>query len=186
MVWSNLWFSQIEDKPELGLIDWLTWFFTGASLLQRRRFCVAVWALWYDCNTKIHDKKIRTSEEITQFICDYLKELDEIDSKESNRSSLQARWEFPSGSCVKINFDAAYDSLHSRSVVGLVARNGTGSILVFCFEICVGVSFCFAAEALACVKVERLRLSHGWPKVVIEGDSLTVVKKCQTSANDRS
>lgn len=28
MVWSNLMFGQIEDKPDLGFFDWLTWIFT--------------------------------------------------------------------------------------------------------------------------------------------------------------
>lgn len=37
----------------------------------------------------------------------------------------------------------------------------------------------FAAEAIACRKVVQVGFEQDWPKIIVEGDSLTVIKKCK-------
>lgn len=44
----------------------------------------------------------------------------------------------------------------------------------------------FEAKALACLEAVRLGVELRFPKVVIEGDSLKVIKKCSTIEINRS
>lgn len=48
------------------------------------------------------------------------------------------------------------------------------------------VASAFAAEAWACFLVLKVGLENGWDRVIVEGDSLSVIKKCQSKSPDRS
>lgn len=48
------------------------------------------------------------------------------------------------------------------------------------------VASAFAEEALACEEAARLGLELGTQKVFLEGDSLSVIKKCGNLLMDRS
>ncbi|MBA0648913.1 hypothetical protein Goklo_016546 [Gossypium klotzschianum] len=106
----------------------------------------------------------------------------ETEMLESVRGKLaleQREWSHPPGSIVKINFDSAYDGRHYKLASGIVARNTKGIVLLSCLEIHKEVASTFAAEALACRKAVQIGIEMQWPKIIIEGDSLAIIKKCQ-------
>ncbi|MBA0556135.1 hypothetical protein Golob_026262 [Gossypium lobatum] len=48
------------------------------------------------------------------------------------------------------------------------------------------VVLAFVAEALACRRATQIGIDMNWEKVIIEGDSLSIIKKCKTSIPDKS
>ncbi|KAA3490359.1 reverse transcriptase [Gossypium australe] len=72
------------------------------------------------------------------------------------------------------------------SASGVVARDNTGSVLVSKSRVHEKVCSAFAAEALACREAIQLGTDMQEKNVIIEGDSLTVIKKCRQDSIDRS
>ncbi|KAA3477128.1 glycine, alanine and asparagine-rich protein-like [Gossypium australe] len=95
-------------------------------------------------------------------------------------------WRCPPRESVKINFDGAFGRQNNISASGIVARNDEGCILLSCSETHKEVTSAFAVEALACQKAVRMGLENTWPEVIVEGDSLVVIKKCNSKDQDKS
>lgn len=87
---------------------------------------------------------------------------------------------------VKINFDAAYDGKGNQATVGIVARDSEGKTLLSCSEIYQQVTSVFVAEALACRKATKIGMDMKWGKIIIEGDSLSIIKKSKSGIQDKS
>ncbi|MFQ6648270.1 hypothetical protein Gotur_020966 [Gossypium turneri] len=102
------------------------------------------------------------------------------------RNCTVPEWVPPRDPFVRFNFDAAYDPKEFTSGSGLVARNIRGEILVTKSTLHVGVASPLAVEALACVQAVALGRSMGVDMVEIEGDSLSIIKKCKAKEQDRS
>ncbi|MBA0576707.1 hypothetical protein Golob_024818, partial [Gossypium lobatum] len=85
-----------------------------------------------------------------------------------------------------INFDGAYNESQTRSASGIVARDAEGKVLLSCSEIHNDITFAFAAEAIACWKVVQIGVEKEWLSIIFEGDSLAIIKKCNTKGQDRS
>ncbi|MBA0674682.1 hypothetical protein Goari_016265, partial [Gossypium aridum] len=95
-------------------------------------------------------------------------------------------WEPPHEPFFNINFDGAYDPQHARSGSMVVVRNPVGEILA---SMAVGhkvISFSLAAKAEACVQVLQLGIHMGAECAIIEGDSLTTIKKANSDSEDKS
>ena len=95
-------------------------------------------------------------------------------------------WTKPVDKVVKINFDAAYDGRQSKAAIGVVARDKEGLVLLSCTEVHQRVSSAFGAEAIACRKALQIGVNMQWEKVIIEGDSLSIIRKCKTKSPDKS
>ncbi|KAG8485067.1 hypothetical protein CXB51_021844 [Gossypium anomalum] len=78
------------------------------------------------------------------------------------------------------------ECMSRRTVQGVVVRNEEGLVLFSCSEIHHEVFSAFAAEAIACRKAIQVGVEQQWQKMIIEGDSLTIIKKCVTKSQDRS
>ncbi|MBA0636561.1 hypothetical protein Godav_025604 [Gossypium davidsonii] len=74
----------------------------------------------------------------------------------------------------------------TRRCEGIVARNTLGKVLVSQSILHAEVGMGFATEALTCSWVIQTGLEMGLTKAVIEGNSLTVIKKCNKNVQDRS
>ncbi|KAG8500865.1 hypothetical protein CXB51_002873 [Gossypium anomalum] len=109
-----------------------------------------------------------------------------LETRRSIKGKETRKWSDPPREFVKINFDGAYNETHHKSASGVVVKNEEGLVLLSCSEIHHGVSSAFAAEAIACRKAVQVGVEHQWPKVIIEGDSLTIIKKCRNKSQDRS
>ncbi|MBA0552157.1 hypothetical protein Golob_022994, partial [Gossypium lobatum] len=156
------------------------------SASHRRIFCVAVWAIWGDRNNRLHNKGSKSAKEIGRFVISYISELDSV-AKTSRRSSTTVKeWVKPTDSFIKINFDAAYVRGQNKAAIGVVARNDEGLVLLSCSEVYQWVPSAFGAEAIACRKALQISVHMQWDRVIIEGDSLSIIKKCKTKIPDKS
>lgn len=70
--------------------------------------------------------------------------------------------------------------------MGRVERNSNGNILASWAFVHENIPTTFATEALAGVKAIKKGLSMGFQKVILEGDSLSIIKKCLDSEIDGS
>lgn len=92
----------------------------------------------------------------------------------------------PEDNFVKINFDAAYEKGQNKAAIGVVARDKEGLVLLSFSEVHQRVSSAFGAEAMACRKALQIGVHKQWERVIIEGDSLSIIKKCKAKSPDKS
>ncbi|KAK5774920.1 hypothetical protein PVK06_042782 [Gossypium arboreum] len=70
--------------------------------------------------------------------------------------------------------------------ISIVVRNAEGKIILSCSEIYNGITSIFAAEGIAYWKAVQIGAENGWQSIIFEGDSLAIIKKCNTKGQDRS
>ncbi|KAA3465749.1 reverse transcriptase [Gossypium australe] len=162
--------------------DWLTMVVASLSLEKSRTFCIALWSIWGDRNSRIHEKSNRSSREIVRFIYSYIQDLEGIRTNISKNLSVNRKWRNPPATRLKINFDGRRNISADRVVV----RDSSGNILLSSADIHKGVHTTFAAEALAYRRATQIALNMKEEDMIIEGDSLTVIKKCQSTVQDKS
>jgi hypothetical protein len=86
------------------------------------------------------------------------------------------KWSKPNPGWIKLNWDAAIDSGKQKMGIGIIARDHTGSIL---FAVCASRPHVIeptTAKVVAVWKLANVCSSLGLSKIVLEGDSLEVVK----------
>ncbi|KAK8492317.1 hypothetical protein V6N12_073611 [Hibiscus sabdariffa] len=104
----------------------------------------------------------------------------------SHAIPMSERWSSPSTRIVKVNFDASLICLHHLLFSGMIIRDNEGEVLVAgCFSHS-HVLDPFAAEALACHKALALAHDLSFKRIIVEEDSLWVIKKVETFSKDRS
>ncbi|MBA0637092.1 hypothetical protein Godav_021856, partial [Gossypium davidsonii] len=106
-----------------------------------------------------HKKGSKSGKEIGRLVHSYISELDEVGKNRLQTSIPVKKWKKPLDRVVKINFDAAYEGGQNKAAIGVVARDKEGSVLLSCSE---------------------------WEKVIIEGDSLSIIRKCKTKSPNKS
>ncbi|MBA0762016.1 hypothetical protein Gotri_024576 [Gossypium trilobum] len=121
-------------------------------------------------NKRVHENSAKPGREVANFIQSYIKELEGIEERGLTRGVISAKLEPPSGVCIKINFDADFDWAHSRSRSVIHANVGAA----------------FAAEALSRLWAVQTGLDLGFTDMIIEGDSLSVIKKSNSDSQDKS
>lgn len=89
------------------------------------------------------------------------------------------------GSVVNLNFDVAFDESRAKSVSGVVVRNASGEVFAFKTVVHGEVAFSFAVEALACLQAVFMGKQMGFILVIIEGDSISVIKKRKSDKTDK-
>ncbi|KAK9008855.1 hypothetical protein V6N11_080332 [Hibiscus sabdariffa] len=92
----------------------------------------------------------------------------------------------PPDSVVKFNFDSAFNFQAKIATSGVLGRNACGLIMAACSVSHRDVADAFITEALACKQVVVFARDMGFSSVIIKGDSLTVMKKLNTSNSDKS
>ena len=90
------------------------------------------------------------------------------------------QWSKPCLRWIELNWDATIDSGKQKMRIGIIARDHTGSILAAVCASRPHVTEPTTAEAIAVWKLVDVCLSLGYAKVVLEGNSLEVVKALQT------
>ncbi|MBA0848268.1 hypothetical protein Goshw_030386, partial [Gossypium schwendimanii] len=95
-------------------------------------------------------------------------------------------WRPPKSGVIKLNFDASFMSNTNFSISAVLARDSDGQIMGACTYPLLDVADAFMAEARACERALYFALDMGFRKVVLEGDSLTVIKKLNLNIVDRS
>ncbi|KAK8673572.1 hypothetical protein V6N13_111899 [Hibiscus sabdariffa] len=92
----------------------------------------------------------------------------------------------PPAETVKANFDAAFKPTSGVASSGVVVRNSFGEIMGANFRNFGPVPSSFAAEASATIHAIDLVVHLGFSRAIIEGDSLTVIKKLMALKKDLS
>lgn len=119
-------------------------------------------------------------------MCQYIREYEELQGKSSLicvRNLIQ--WETPGDSFVKVNFDVAFRERNHRFGSGIVVRDAYGQILGLKVVINNNIPSPFAAEALACVQSVQYGKYLGFGDVIMEGNSLSIIKNIQSVNDDR-
>lgn len=158
----------------------------ASDAAQFWRFCCALWVLWSTRNKWVHSKIAQSSIEVVRFIQKYLEEVDDIKSKQTTNLSVSSSWKSPCSPYIKFNFDAAFQSSNHTAAVGVIGRNAMGRVLVSKSKAISNVASSFAVEAYACKEAVELGLYLSLPKVIIEGDALSIIKKYNNLCLDRS
>ncbi|KAA3462671.1 TOM1-like protein 2 [Gossypium australe] len=102
-------------------------------------------------------------------ISSYLLELNEIEERLLVSKVGNDRWRSPEAPFLKINFDIAFKAHFTKSYSGLVVRDDRSRVI--------GKKVILMTEAFACLQALKLGVEMGLRDVIIEGDSLTVIKK---------
>ncbi|KAK9010162.1 hypothetical protein V6N11_036676 [Hibiscus sabdariffa] len=105
---------------------------------------------------------------------------------DTRSSPIQAKWEAPLEDVVKVNFDSAFSHQTLQSVSGVICRDNAGSILAACSLPHKYVRDAFMAEALSCQQAVMSAWELGFTRVILEGDSRTVIQKCKSELIDAS
>ncbi|MBA0688118.1 hypothetical protein Goari_005924 [Gossypium aridum] len=96
-----------------------------------------------------------------------------------NQRLMSSKWQHPDRRSVKVNFDAAFRQHLKQSSSGVVIRNNMGLVMGSGVVFHRHVADAFAAEALACLNAITFARDMGFMKVVVEGDSRTIIVKGQ-------
>ncbi|KAA3463879.1 reverse transcriptase [Gossypium australe] len=115
-MWSYLSEVKLMQDSNVDFKQWLTSSIALLSLDVCRFFCGALWAIWGDRNARVHQKRGKTGQEITMFVRNYIKELDDVKHRATKAPKVVTRWKHPPFSFVKINFDGAYDVKNQSSL----------------------------------------------------------------------
>lgn len=134
----------------------------------------------------VHEKKQILSKDTINFINKYVAEIKGSETRPFTCETTMVRWESPSPSIIKINFDGAFDNQGFKAVLGIIARDERGSVLLEQSNFQENVTSAFTAEALACQLEVKTNLEKGWMRLIVEGDSFTIVRKCKLNLMDRS
>ncbi|MBA0767330.1 hypothetical protein Gotri_016226, partial [Gossypium trilobum] len=92
----------------------------------------------------------------------------------------------PKSGVIKLNFDASFTSNTNISISAVLARVSESLIIGDCTYPLLDVADAFVAKAVACEMTFSFALDMGFRKVILEGDSPTVIKKLNSNIVDRS
>lgn len=135
--------------------------------------------IWEDTNARVHKQKSSIGFGVARFVNQYVKELEAS-------VPFEAKWRYPFGYAIKLNFDSSFDVHKSKLASGVVARNAYGRVLMSCSFIHEWVPSSFAGKALACLRAVQVGMENNWSKVIVEGDTLRIIKKCQSTESNKS
>ncbi|KAA3486162.1 reverse transcriptase [Gossypium australe] len=134
--------------------------FSAADENVRCVLAISLWSLWYKRNKLIHEGVRFNLIEVLGFI------------QEEGR--------------LKFNFDASYSSDTKIAITAVIVRDLRGNLKgaeTYLFD---NVADPFVAEARACERALILALDMDSRRVVVEGDSLSVIKSIKKREEDRS
>lgn len=95
-------------------------------------------------------------------------------------------WQPPPDDCYKLNFDAGFNSSTKVAKLGVVIRNHQGDFMAGLTRMVESVPDATTAEALACKEGVRFAQDSLFRDLIIEGDSLNIVKRLQQVKIDRA
>ncbi|XP_016690590.1 uncharacterized protein [Gossypium hirsutum] len=166
---------------------WLALEFENYSNEACKIRAISFWALWYNCNRISHEGIRERAHEIVRFINAYYSEITQMGEILKNRQETKRFvWEPPVDDAVKINFDASFNQHSRRSCSLVIARNKEGLVMASCTYSWENISDPVIAEAMACLQAVTMAEEIGFQDICVEGDALTVIRKLNSTKEDRS
>lgn len=148
-------------------------------------FGLTTLTIWQNCNEKVFQSATGTSIEIYHRVRTQAMGVRSILASMSSSWTVldhqydrQTKWEVPLDGWVKLNCDAAVTNLGANAAVGGVVRNANGNFLLG-FAMDIGEATVTMAELKAILTSLNVLRGKGYSKIVINSDSLTVVRFVQ-------
>ncbi|KAK8517262.1 hypothetical protein V6N12_032458 [Hibiscus sabdariffa] len=148
---------------------------------------ITLWAIWSFRNRLVLENVLPALDSYVLFIRNYAAEYttSQLVLNQPSHPS-PPHWNPSSGNLIKVNFDVAFDTNSFSSSSGIVFRNNKGLLMAAAVFPHSHVLNSCAVEAQACLDVVSLAHELSFHNIIIEGDSLTVIKKLNSASTDRS
>ncbi|KAK9008774.1 hypothetical protein V6N11_080252 [Hibiscus sabdariffa] len=180
-------FSPVPTMQQLEFCETLASWFVQGTKRHQMLIVISYWALWHARNEIVHEGRPFSAVRVSSFILSFLFELESSIAVPAPNSLVKdVKWFPPDENIIKLNFDASFNTASKSSVSGIVARDSHGFILAACTCPHLGIADAFIAKAVACEKAVSFALDLGFRSVQIEGDSLSVIKKLNSTVADKS
>lgn len=134
----------------------------------------------------VHEQKVRSGETIADAIIYFLKEIDEIKIRKLTVTRPRDRWKPLIGATMAANFDGSFDICNSRSCSGVMVIDSSDEVLFPCSIFHQNVASSFAVEVIACFWALCTCNERKWLDIKIEGDVVSIIRKCNSNKEDRS
>ncbi|KAL4336242.1 hypothetical protein GQ457_07G016650 [Hibiscus cannabinus] len=190
------WTRQVLDELRLSFpltlqsLDYkqaVTQHFMQIDEQGKMKLVLTYWSLWYARNQFIIEGVPLSKHKSLAFIRSHYAELEALNKPPSNHLVVNhGVWSTPAANSIKINFDTHFMSSINKSVSGVIARNFLGQILGACAYPHLSVADPFVAEAKACEMVVSFAIELGFRQIQVEGDSLSIIKKLNSTIADKS
>lgn len=153
--------------------------------VKLRVICL-LWTWWSERNNVNH-KKQRLSPEAFQARVGYLSlEWSEfLGAKEQRVTAAAPTWVAPPAEFIKLNIDAAFQSVSGDGGWGVVGRDGTGDVTFAASGRLLHQTSALQAETEALIKSIQLAESFGMGRVIFETDCLNLQQAISSTAQDR-
>ncbi|MBA0731459.1 hypothetical protein Golax_022779 [Gossypium laxum] len=164
-VWASL---QVKIPSFEALLCYKNHFvrtFSAADEQQKRIIVISIWGLWFQ-----YEQDLSQNQE---------------NLRHSLRSMVKDLWRPRDYGVIKINFDATFQKEERLATTAILARDSTGEIVgaeTYLFE---DVVDAFVAEARACERALIFARMMGFLRLIVEGDSLTVIKSIKKKGEDK-
>ncbi|KAK9021246.1 hypothetical protein V6N11_011245 [Hibiscus sabdariffa] len=167
--------------------DWVVSYFATLTARNKRVLLVLYWSIWFSRNKVVHEGIHTSTDESMTFVEAYIRERDTLGRMLPKAIPVrESYWQAPSKSVIKFNFDSAFNSRSGYATTGVIGRNNRGLIMAACSFPHRDVVDAFAADAYACKQAVLLVKDLGFLRVIIEGNSLTLIKKLISDRADRT
>ncbi|KAK8690288.1 hypothetical protein V6N13_088985 [Hibiscus sabdariffa] len=164
--------------PNLEWLSWLNYCISSLSKSNAALLFITFWAIWSFRNRLVHENVLPALDSYVLFIRNYAAEYTTSQLVLNHPSHPSpSHWNPPSGNLIKVNFDAAFDTNSFSSSSDIVFRNNEGLLMAVAVFPHSHVPYLCVAEAQACLDVVSLDHELSFHNIIIEGDSLTVIKK---------
>ncbi|KAA3469681.1 reverse transcriptase [Gossypium australe] len=185
-IWNQLQLNWVIRSNDSNMWNWLTWIFEKGCNEQIRLVCCGLWFIWFSRNSLVYEKKLLTGAEIVRKITRYIKEMDAVRVEYKIPQEAESHLQTPSNGRATIQFDAAYDARSLKSATGLLVRDEKGDILASKAIIHPNIASPFTAEAYAGLQAAKLGVMLKLNRILIMGDSKSIIKKCKSRNIDKS
>ncbi|KAG8472769.1 hypothetical protein CXB51_034666 [Gossypium anomalum] len=154
---------------------------------SKKLITISLWALWYKINKLVNEGLNFRVHDLKGFVQSYaLKVSSSTINVSSMKDPMNDLWQPPTARSIKLNFDASFSSTSDISILAVLARDAEGQIMGACTYPLMDVPDAFVAEARACERALYYAMDMGFRNLIVEGDSLTTIKKLNSHKDDKS
>ncbi|KAK8640058.1 hypothetical protein V6N13_138421 [Hibiscus sabdariffa] len=151
------------------------------------KLVLTYWALWFARYQLVYEGSPLSLHKSVAFIQSHYAELVALNNSPNSQLVVhRGVWSPPEANIIKINFDAHFNYAINKSISGIIARNSLGHIMAACAYPHISVADPFIAEAKACEMVVSFPIDLGFRRIQVEGDSLSIIKKLNSTIADKS
>ncbi|KAF5477039.1 hypothetical protein F2P56_003718 [Juglans regia] len=153
------------------------------SPLEIIEFVITAKAIWHRRNTWLFEQQFHPPSQVSKLVQAEMASIKLWLENGIKQTEVQEpknnRWIAPQLDVFKANWDAAIDKGNSRLGIGVIVRNSEGSVMA---SLCSSMDLILdplLGEAVAARRASSFCVELGLQHIILEGDSLSVVKAIQ-------